>query len=128
VKYEIEIELPPEIAAEWEPVRFGVPQPGEHYVRCDTDTEVGAAVTKWRPVGGSFRLIVRRRHSWPQWMRDMCAKWAALDKDGTAWLYTARPTQGSGQWFVSGGAWSVDASMLPPHDGKPWTECLWEVQ
>jgi hypothetical protein len=122
VKYEIEIELPPEIAEEWEPVRFGVPATGENYLYG------GVPVVAYEVK--SQRMVIRRKHVWPRWIRDMGAKWAAMDEDGGAWVYALEPQEMMDGWRNCDmeSAWRVDPALLPSHEGMSWPECIWEIK
>ena len=124
-EYTIPIELPPEIAAEWEPVRFGFAKRGEAYLHVD---RVHMTVEPF--LKNKAALIVRRRHVWPDWMLAIPGeKWVAVDCDSRACLYVGDKPYVAGSFWVSETGYLVlENVLLPAHDGKPWTECLWEVK
>lgn len=84
---------------EWEVVRVGFAKKGEMCMTVKGD-EVWEAVCDH----DDYRLVVRRKWQWPEWIKD--GVWIAMDKDGKWYLYAEEPRRDESMWL------GPDASRL----------------
>ena len=111
----IEIELPDDIAKEYEPVAFRVPQHGEYVLSSAPHV---FQHTDIRPIDNA-RIILRRRFQWPSWLKCRYLTWS---ENNVILLFDAKPKFDGICWTAPGGALAIDQSRIDlPFPGGDWT-------
>ena len=114
-KAEIEIDLPDDIANEWEPVAFRVPTSDDHFLAWWGIDQVAHATGR--------HLIIRRRFQWPAFVLST-VRFITWDVDyNRVHFWSHRPEWSNAErWIADGDAFIADSEAIDlPFPGGDWT-------